>query len=382
MDEAERREKARRGRAESGARGLLLGLALGDTWGAARGAPPSTGVLRAAVATQLACFTAEGLIRASVRGSHKGICHPPSVVWHAYCRWAAVQGVEPEAMRRRWGSGTGEGRWPDGWLARVPALAERRGSAPATVAALAGGRQGTADRPATGSRGWHALARTLPVAAFRPAADGRTGARLSCELAALTHGDPAAQAAAAHGTRLLRHCLDADSAADALHAGAAPPPTEESPARESAAAPGERGCAGERRCHSRAARRRPRAGRPPARRPRAARAPRPGPDRRRGPGRRRLRGRVLPRPRRPARRAAVRGRRAGRGGRRVRGRRAAGRGARRRGAPHRSGEPARTRLGTGHLGPRPRGRGGRLRRRAASYVPAWDRTWATRYPGW
>jgi ADP-ribosyl-[dinitrogen reductase] hydrolase len=41
--------------------------------------------------TQMALFTVEGLIRAWVRGTLKGICHPPSVVHHAYLRWLVTQ---------------------------------------------------------------------------------------------------------------------------------------------------------------------------------------------------------------------------------------------------------------------------------------------------
>src|SRR5688572_20217209 len=36
--------------------------------------------------TQMTLFTVEGLIRAHVRGSLKGICYPPGVVHHAYLR--------------------------------------------------------------------------------------------------------------------------------------------------------------------------------------------------------------------------------------------------------------------------------------------------------
>ncbi|MEU2063289.1 hypothetical protein [Streptomyces sp. NPDC013455] len=58
-------------------------------------------------------------------------------------------------MRRRWVSSPAGRVWPDGWLAGVPALAERRGSAPATVAALS-----RIEDPhsliATPSRGCHA----------------------------------------------------------------------------------------------------------------------------------------------------------------------------------------------------------------------------------
>ncbi|SOE56832.1 hypothetical protein SAMN05446589_1101 [Streptomyces sp. OV198] len=130
----------------------MLGLAIGDTLGAARGKPPASGSLRAGVSTQLACFTAEGVIRAMVRGSHKGICHPPGVVLHAYCRWAALQGIEVERMRRRWASAKNGEAWPDGGLAGVHVLAERRGSAPATLTALSR-IEDPHEQTATASRG-------------------------------------------------------------------------------------------------------------------------------------------------------------------------------------------------------------------------------------
>ncbi|MGW1605172.1 ADP-ribosylglycohydrolase family protein [Streptomyces eurythermus] len=190
-------------RMESRTRGLMLGLALGDTLGALRGRPPAAGPLRAGVGTQLACFTTEGLIRAMVRGQHKGVCHPPGVVLHAYCRWAALQGIEVERMRRRWVSYPTGRPWPDGWLADVPALAERRGSAPATVAALSR-IEDPHSRIATGSRGCHALVRTLPVAVAGPRWTEQAG-----EFAALTHGDPAARSAAERAAVLLQHCLTA-----------------------------------------------------------------------------------------------------------------------------------------------------------------------------
>ncbi|MFF3561421.1 ADP-ribosylglycohydrolase family protein [Streptomyces sp. NPDC002574] len=194
-------------------RGLMLGLAVGDTVGRAGDKLPAEGSLRAGVSTQLACFTAEGAIRALVRGAEKGICHPPSVVWHAYCRWAALQGLEA----KRWGSGAE--MWPDGWLAEVPVLAERRGSAPATVAALARIEQGTAERPTTTSRGCHALTRTLPLAVLGAAEGPERAALWAREIAALTHGDPAAHSAAAHAAVLAGHCLTSTRVQQALRDG-------------------------------------------------------------------------------------------------------------------------------------------------------------------
>ena len=53
--------------------------------------------------TQMTLFTAEGLMRAQNRMYSRGICHPPSVVWHAYLRWLRSQGQEvaPELPLRR-----------------------------------------------------------------------------------------------------------------------------------------------------------------------------------------------------------------------------------------------------------------------------------------
>ncbi|MGY6021529.1 ADP-ribosylglycohydrolase family protein [Streptomyces spinosirectus] len=189
---------------QSRVRGMMLGLALGDTVGGARGLVPGSGPLRAGVSTQLACFTAEGVVRAQVRGNHKGICYAPGVVLHAYCRWAFLQGVEAEKMRHRWRPHGGA--WPDGWLAGVPALGERRGSAPATVTALSRIDSGE-ERMATTSRGHHALTRGLPIAVT-----GLGGITQAGAVAALTHGDTAAQNAAVHAAVLTHYCLTASDA--------------------------------------------------------------------------------------------------------------------------------------------------------------------------
>ncbi|WP_217628570.1 ADP-ribosylglycohydrolase family protein [Micromonospora humi] len=173
------------------ARGCVLGLMLGDAIGATAGTAPAGGALRATSAGQLACFTIDGIIRANVRGMHKGICHPPSVVWHAYTRWAAMQGIPGI---KRWQ----EEDWPDGWLAQVPALGKRRGSAPATVSALqAQPVLGDGDRTWT-STGAHGLTRTLPAGLIRWW--GPEPGRFAAEVAATTHGPEAADAAALAAT--------------------------------------------------------------------------------------------------------------------------------------------------------------------------------------
>ncbi|MFD7730570.1 ADP-ribosylglycohydrolase family protein [Kitasatospora phosalacinea] len=207
---------------EARARGLVLGAALGDAAGVVRGKWPVDGPLRVGVATQLGAFTVEGFVRASVRWSHKGICHPPSVVRRAYWRWGVLQGVVPGAEEL------------DGWLAEVPVLRERRGSAPATVAALTA-KHGS---PAPQSRGAHALTRALALGVPRALGSGdRFGATIR-EVAALTHGAPDAQEAAFRAADLLAHCLSGEDPLPHLPAALDALPLPPGAAEVLSAAPG------------------------------------------------------------------------------------------------------------------------------------------------
>ncbi|GAA3120414.1 ADP-ribosylglycohydrolase family protein [Planomonospora alba] len=178
-------------------RGLVLGLALGDSVG--RGVVPASGPIRAGVSTQLAAFTIDGIIRAWIRGEHKGVCHPPSVVWHAYCRWAALQGIQLHKRHQKCIEGE---KWPDGWLADVSILRERRGSAPATVKALTG-----ADTQPSSSFGCHALTRALPMAALHRKLTADKLADLARDVAALTHGELHAGHPTAAAVVLAARCL-------------------------------------------------------------------------------------------------------------------------------------------------------------------------------
>ncbi len=195
------------------ARGLLLGLLLGD---AVREAEPRDGAwLLPSPASQLACFTVEGMIRAHVRGAQKGICSPPHMVWFAYQRWAYGQGLIPKrtaVLQNR--------PWPDGWLHQQLPLTLRRGDAPATVAALQADRMGTRQNPVSVSAGHHALSNALPVALFWPNTDIE---RLAQEVAAITHGAPAAQGAAGVGALLLAAALRAGTVAEAATMYTPPP---------------------------------------------------------------------------------------------------------------------------------------------------------------
>jgi hypothetical protein len=195
--------EVRRAERLSRVRGLLLGLALGDAL--TRPDQPAPGILLGTPTTQLACFTTEGTIRAMVRADHRGIGPAPNVLFFAYRRWACGQGIPiPWPVQR------------SGWLHRVPALAERRGDAPAVVAALQAAREPTpAPAPAT-SRGHHALSPRLPLAAVAAPADWTR------EVVLGTHGDPDAVRAAVAGVELARAVLRTGSVLDALRAAQEP----------------------------------------------------------------------------------------------------------------------------------------------------------------
>lgn len=173
-------DSVRRATGLSRVRGLLLGLALGDAL--ASDHQSGRGPLPATVTTQLACFTTDGLIRMWIRGELKGIGPALSVVWNAYRRWAMIQGIDL-------GRNVHE---LDGWLHQVPALAERRGSAPAIVTALTAGH--------------HALTRLLPAAAAPFLDDEHVR-----ELASAAHGSATAIEAAAVGIAAVRAALTASS---------------------------------------------------------------------------------------------------------------------------------------------------------------------------
>ena len=128
--------------------------------------------------TQMTLFTAEGLLRAQVRWAGKGICHPPTVVDHAYARWLTTQGER---------SGRWDDRPADGWLIGVNELHARRAPGGTCLSALGAERMGTVERPLNDSKGCGGLMRIAPVGLIA----GRDVAfSLGVEVAALTHGHP------------------------------------------------------------------------------------------------------------------------------------------------------------------------------------------------
>ncbi|PSL50686.1 ADP-ribosylglycohydrolase [Saccharothrix carnea] len=122
--------------------------------------------------TQLTLFTADGYLRAWVRGRTTGEWDPVEVVWQSYRRWLITQQVaapEPGAAGL-----VGDERL---YSSRSPGLTCLR--------ALAADAPPTPEEPHNDSSGCNGVTRTAP-AGFAPSAE--IAYDLGCRFAALTHG--------------------------------------------------------------------------------------------------------------------------------------------------------------------------------------------------
>ncbi|MHB1152698.1 MAG: ADP-ribosylglycohydrolase family protein [Eubacteriales bacterium] len=128
--------------------------------------------------TQMTLFTAEGILRAQIRGILKGICYPPSVVYNAYRRWLFTQ-VYLKAK--------GSESIYDGWLLNVPELHQRRAPGNTCISALAGSKQGSIEKPINNSKGCGGVMRAAPAGLFYPK---ERSFDMAAQFAVLTHGHP------------------------------------------------------------------------------------------------------------------------------------------------------------------------------------------------
>lgn len=143
--------------------------------------------------TQMTLFTAEGLVRAAVRWTLKGICHPPGVIHHALLRWLVTQGETPRA------------EVDDIGLVADRRLHARRAPGLTCLDALRQARNFGA-QAGNGSKGCGTIMRVAPIA-FVPEHRVRD---LAMECSALTHGHPTGQEAAAAWALILRSLADGD----------------------------------------------------------------------------------------------------------------------------------------------------------------------------
>jgi ADP-ribosyl-[dinitrogen reductase] hydrolase len=205
-------------------RGCLLGGAVGDALGApveflslneirrSFGPPgiqefaPAYGRVGAITDdTQMTLFTAEGLIRAQVRYSGKGICHPPSIIHHALLRWLLTQGETSPAFPT-------SDTWPDGWLIHRKELHARRAPGMTCMSALKGSQR-FGEEARNDSKGCGSIMRIAPIGLFVRIDDELSEGgpplafTMACESAKSTHGHVSSTLASGFFSLIIAHLL-------------------------------------------------------------------------------------------------------------------------------------------------------------------------------
>lgn len=178
-------------------RGCLLGGAIGDAlgWpvefltyndilsryggnGISDLQPSPAGTAEITDDTQMTLFTAEGILRAETKRRDRGLCHTPTMVYHAYQRWLHTQGY----------SRAEEFDWVyDGWLLKVDLLYKSRAPGQTCLTALFHRWQGTMETPINGSKGCGGIMRMAPAGLYYPR---EKAFKMGADFAALTHGHP------------------------------------------------------------------------------------------------------------------------------------------------------------------------------------------------
>ncbi|MDP4090277.1 MAG: ADP-ribosylglycohydrolase family protein [Bacillota bacterium] len=140
--------------------------------------PGLTGIGEITDDTQMALFTAEGILRAEAAAREKGTCVIYDIVYDAYQRWLYTQSQEISS------------RIPfnyDGWLIDVRGLHARRAPGMSCISALARGVKGTIEAPVNNSKGCGGVMRTAPVGLFY---EKEQAFKIAADIAAITHGHP------------------------------------------------------------------------------------------------------------------------------------------------------------------------------------------------
>lgn len=158
--------------------------------------------------TQMMLFTAEGVLRAYVRGMLRGICHQPSVIHKAYLRWLYTQGEL---------SASETDIHLSGWLIQQKELFSLRAPGRTCIGALRSNPE--IGKPALNdSKGCGGVMRVAPIGMLFhaltlacPKARSEHYQRsfaLGCEAAALTHGHPTGYLTAGVMAALVFDLLD------------------------------------------------------------------------------------------------------------------------------------------------------------------------------
>ena len=150
--------------------------------------------------TQMALFTAEGILRAYVRGCEKGICDPASVVKFAYQRWLKTQGYTQTVP---------EDFINSGWLIKEKQLFSSRAPGMTCLSAL----EENTLHAQNNSKGCGTVMRLAPVGLFL---DPESAYQYGCEFSAITHGHPTGITAGGAFAMLISYLRYGKSLAAAL----------------------------------------------------------------------------------------------------------------------------------------------------------------------
>ena len=126
--------------------------------------------------TQMALFTAEGLLRATVRNNSKGICCAEGVMHYAYLRWLKTQGVTVDCAPEELNSG---------WLIREKDLFVCR--APGMTCLNALESNDSTNEAGNNSKGCGTVMRMAPAGLHLPP---ELAYEFGCKFSAITHGHP------------------------------------------------------------------------------------------------------------------------------------------------------------------------------------------------
>lgn len=162
--------------------------------------------------TQMTLFTAEGLLRAWVRGRERGISSFSGVTAHAYLRWLLTQGIQPTCHVDMNDDNCG-------WLFRHRELHSQRAPGNTCISALRDMK--SFGEPATNnSKGCGGVMRVAPVGLFAWSMDWRKCPqrtfKLAAELAALTHAHPTGYLTAGVLAVIVQALIDGVSLPDGL----------------------------------------------------------------------------------------------------------------------------------------------------------------------
>lgn len=135
--------------------------------------------------TQMALFTAEGLLRAWHRSMQRGICGAEDkLVYNSYLRWLYTQGnplnhIHPDERRRVL----------SGWLLNKKELFVKRAPGNTCLQSLSSGNVGKIDNPINDSKGCGTVMRMAPVGLVF-SDDMSLAFEMGCKFSAITHGHP------------------------------------------------------------------------------------------------------------------------------------------------------------------------------------------------